>query len=246
MSRLADAGRDRPIGSSSPALDTWRRTLPASRPSRTSTSSSSRRSPSCSTIRISPSLLTSAPCDVAVSRRRRSSEPGPVLVPFAGAEHDWSAIELGAWLAGSWSRRSASPARPSRAAGTRAGCWQAPRSRCSVHWVSPPSRCSSSPAPMHSPRRPATSRSPSSVSSDRWREGGPRASTKRAGRKRSADAAGAQGPPTWRSRSAGEPHPLHVVAQGRLISASPIAAGCSSCTRWSPCPREGRRVGSNR
>ena len=28
--------------------------------------------------------------------------PGPVLVPFAGAEHDWSAIELGAWLAGSW------------------------------------------------------------------------------------------------------------------------------------------------
>jgi hypothetical protein len=25
-----------------------------------------------------------------------------VLVPFAGGEHDWSAIELGAWLAGSW------------------------------------------------------------------------------------------------------------------------------------------------
>ena len=25
-----------------------------------------------------------------------------MLVPFAGAEHDWSAIELGAWLAGSW------------------------------------------------------------------------------------------------------------------------------------------------
>jgi hypothetical protein len=25
---------------------------------------------------------------------------GPVLVPFVGAEHDWSAIELGAWLAG--------------------------------------------------------------------------------------------------------------------------------------------------
>ncbi len=27
---------------------------------------------------------------------------GPVLVPFAGTDHDWSAIELGAWLAGSW------------------------------------------------------------------------------------------------------------------------------------------------
>ena len=35
-------------------------------------------------------------------RRRRRPAPGPVLVPFAGAEHDWAAIELGAWLAGSW------------------------------------------------------------------------------------------------------------------------------------------------
>jgi hypothetical protein len=25
-----------------------------------------------------------------------------VLVPFTGAEHDWTAIELGAWLASSW------------------------------------------------------------------------------------------------------------------------------------------------
>ena len=31
-----------------------------------------------------------------------AAEPGSVLVPFAGAEHDWTAIELGAWLAGSW------------------------------------------------------------------------------------------------------------------------------------------------
>jgi DNA-binding SARP family transcriptional activator len=46
-------------------------------------------------------LLRSAPCDVAVLA---GDEPvaGPVLVPFAGTEHDWSAIELGAWLAGSW------------------------------------------------------------------------------------------------------------------------------------------------
>jgi DNA-binding SARP family transcriptional activator len=43
-------------------------------------------------------LLEGAPCDVAVafgSERR----PGPVLVPFVGAEHDWTAVELGAWLA---------------------------------------------------------------------------------------------------------------------------------------------------
>jgi DNA-binding SARP family transcriptional activator len=46
-------------------------------------------------------LLRSAPCDVAVLT---GGEPaaGPVLVPFAGTDHDWSAIELGGWLAGGW------------------------------------------------------------------------------------------------------------------------------------------------
>jgi hypothetical protein len=46
-------------------------------------------------------LLRSAPCDVAVLTGG-GPVAGPVLVPFAGTEHDWSAIELGAWLAGSW------------------------------------------------------------------------------------------------------------------------------------------------
>jgi len=46
-------------------------------------------------------LLRTALCDVAVLVGD-AARPGPVLVPFAGAEHDWSAIELGAWLAGSW------------------------------------------------------------------------------------------------------------------------------------------------
>jgi DNA-binding SARP family transcriptional activator len=46
-------------------------------------------------------LLRTAPCDVGVVVGEPAA-PGPVLVPFAGAEHDWSAIELGAWLAGSW------------------------------------------------------------------------------------------------------------------------------------------------
>jgi DNA-binding SARP family transcriptional activator len=44
-------------------------------------------------------LLTGAPCDVAVVVSREHP-PGPVLVPFVGAEHDWAAVELGAWLAG--------------------------------------------------------------------------------------------------------------------------------------------------
>ena len=42
-------------------------------------------------------LLTWPPCDVAVSAG--SPAGGPVLVPFSGADHDWSAIEIGAWLA---------------------------------------------------------------------------------------------------------------------------------------------------
>jgi hypothetical protein len=46
-------------------------------------------------------LLRSAPCDVAVLTGGMPAT-GPVLVPFAGTDHDWSAIELGAWLAGSW------------------------------------------------------------------------------------------------------------------------------------------------
>ena len=49
-------------------------------------------------------LLRTAPCDVAVVVGE-PVRPGPVLVPFAGAEHDWTAIELGAWLAGAWQER---------------------------------------------------------------------------------------------------------------------------------------------
>jgi Kef-type K+ transport system membrane component KefB/nucleotide-binding universal stress UspA family protein len=48
--------------------------------------------------------LEQAPCDVAVLVARESAEvvPGPertVLAPFGGAEHDWAAVELSAWIA---------------------------------------------------------------------------------------------------------------------------------------------------
>jgi hypothetical protein len=46
-------------------------------------------------------ILTGAPCDVA-ALIGGGVAPGPLLVPFVGAQHDWSAIELGAWLAGAW------------------------------------------------------------------------------------------------------------------------------------------------
>ncbi len=44
-------------------------------------------------------MLAETPCDVALLVPRENARPGPVLVPFGGAEHDWAAVELGAWLA---------------------------------------------------------------------------------------------------------------------------------------------------
>ncbi|HEU4396832.1 MAG TPA: cation:proton antiporter [Actinomycetota bacterium] len=52
-------------------------------------------------------VLLRAPCDVAVLVEREAGVPAidpdhPVLVPFGGAEHDWAALELGAWIASSY------------------------------------------------------------------------------------------------------------------------------------------------
>ena len=47
-------------------------------------------------------ILRGAPCDVAVLVARGAvhrEAAGPVVVPFAGAEHDWTAVELAAWTA---------------------------------------------------------------------------------------------------------------------------------------------------
>ena len=44
-------------------------------------------------------VLAEAPCDVALLVPRDAQPQGPVLVPFGGAEHDWAAVELGAWFA---------------------------------------------------------------------------------------------------------------------------------------------------
>ena len=44
-------------------------------------------------------VLAETPCDVALLAVRDATPAGPVLVPFGGAEHDWAAVELGAWFA---------------------------------------------------------------------------------------------------------------------------------------------------
>jgi DNA-binding SARP family transcriptional activator len=51
--------------------------------------------------KLTETLLARAPCDVAVHvARDRPARRGPVFVLFGGAEHDWAAIEIGAWIAG--------------------------------------------------------------------------------------------------------------------------------------------------
>ena len=46
-------------------------------------------------------ILERAPCDVGVLTGGSLAPAGPVVTPFGGVEHDWSAIELAAWLASS-------------------------------------------------------------------------------------------------------------------------------------------------
>jgi DNA-binding SARP family transcriptional activator len=50
-------------------------------------------------------LLERAPCDVGVLAGSGEVMPGPVVTPFGGVEHDWSAIELAAWIASSLGTR---------------------------------------------------------------------------------------------------------------------------------------------
>jgi DNA-binding SARP family transcriptional activator len=44
-------------------------------------------------------VLADAPCDVVLLRGGPVETQGPVVVPFGGFEHDWGALELGAWAA---------------------------------------------------------------------------------------------------------------------------------------------------
>jgi DNA-binding SARP family transcriptional activator len=46
-------------------------------------------------------VVWAAPCDIAlhIGEAPRLGPDAPVLVPFGGAEHDWAALELGAWIA---------------------------------------------------------------------------------------------------------------------------------------------------
>jgi hypothetical protein len=45
-------------------------------------------------------ILEGVPCDVAVLVGTSDMAAGPVVTPFGGVEHDWTAIEIALWLAG--------------------------------------------------------------------------------------------------------------------------------------------------
>jgi DNA-binding SARP family transcriptional activator len=62
-------------------------------------------------------VLVGAPCDVALLVPREATQEGAVLVPFGGSDHDWAAVELGAWF----SRASGVPLRLAGAAASPEG-----------------------------------------------------------------------------------------------------------------------------
>ena len=76
-------------------------------------------------------VLRNAPSDVAVLVAREgqaiaTESGGPVMVPFGGAEHDWAALELGAWIAAASGARlqllgTSAPAGESRSDGSAPG-----------------------------------------------------------------------------------------------------------------------------
>ena len=198
--------------SSEPGAD-----LPASPPSSTSISSS-RRLPTSSLWRSSrPAALRTPrgdPCDVALVVSRGATPEGPVLVPFGGGEHDWAAVELGAWLAkanGMPLRLVGAAAVPEQGSATRAVCSRTVLSPSSASWASLPSRCLPSRARTGCSRRAAT---PASSS---WgcrlggtsRALGQLAFGSREMRPRQCCSCGGTTP--RRPRSADRPHALHVV-----------------------------------
>ena len=190
-------------------------------------------------------ILTAAPCDVAALVGGEPA-PGPLLVPFVGAEHDWTAIELGAWLAGAWQvpLRLAGPsvegARLKPAARERLTRRPA-RARRRRRTAAPRPRPGGAGA-----RRPAAPLVVVGLS-DRWQKEG--LGTARAALAQLATTRRAARPPraaAWRSRAARKPHPLHLVAQAPISLNEPKAAGRHAGTAGTSRSAAARWYGSSR
>ena len=152
--------------------------------------------------------------------------PGPVLVPFAGTDHDWSAIELGAWLAGSWQvpLRLAGPAVEGGRDASRLLASASLAVQRALGVAAEPLLVEPGPDAL------VAAAADAGVTvvglSDRWRKDGLGPSRAALAGSGTPDAARAQGPEAGRARAGGEPDPLHLVAQ-RLINAPTAAASAS-------------------
>ena len=168
--------------------------------------------PACSAMRTCRTILARG----ALRRRRSSSArpaDGPVLVAFSGAEHDWAAIELGAWLA----RRAATSLVLAGSAGDGSGrdasrlLRQRIARRSSAPSASRPSRCSWRPSRARSPPRPpawVSSWSASRTAGSRKASG--RRARRSCAREDGATLLGAPRPAPGRPRARGARDPLHL------------------------------------
>ncbi len=144
-------------------------------------------------------VLEHAPCDVALLVDAGGAlRPGPVVVPFGAAHHDWAALELGTAVAAALpAPRCGSSARPRTVAptgATRAGCWPTRLSSSSgaPEWW--PSRFSPAPAGRECSRWPraracSSSASPTSGASTASARSAPGSPRRRRRRPSSSDAA---------------------------------------------------------
>ena len=176
----------------------------------------------------------------ATSASSSGTEPraGPVLVPFTGAEHDWAAVELGAWLARPLGL--ALPARrarrPEPRAATPAGCSPARRSPSSARLALPPSRCSST-GPGSARRAADGGRQIAVVGlTDRWRhEGLGRTMTARASDRCATDPGASRGA-ARRPRACATASQIHLDRRG-LTELSPPSSGAGGARRPAERPR---------
>ena len=146
--------------SGSPARRTWRSCC-STRPRRCSTEELPRAtSPDWSRGRRATSRSSRAAARVVAPGRA-------VMVPFGGHEHDWAAVELGAWFAAAAGvplQLIGARIDPSSGRRDASRLLATPRSRCSAGSGSRPSRCSSTRGPMPSSRPPSAPRWSSSGS----------------------------------------------------------------------------------
>ena len=160
-------------------------------------------------------LLAETPCDVALLVPREATPEGPVLVPFGGAEHDWAAVELGAWLARA--DRCAAPARRCRrSAGARQARREPPALARRARRPAGPGHLGRAAADSagrgghaggEPRRRPARRRAVDEVAPRGPRPGPPQTRP----RGRPAHAARAAGSTPRRPRAAGHADALHLV-----------------------------------